>query len=236
MPMGAPSPVAGEQPQVVTIDAVMALLKRGVLRHFRIDIEADSTIVGDESQERQDRQALIVALTEFVQGWGPIVAASPIMAPLAGELMRFGVRGFRVGRSLEEVIEETVDKLEQQAGQPKPPPQPSPDELIKLEGTKAKATAEIQKAQIDGRQAQTDAMAKQQQTELDAQAAQRDHVQSMQEADAKQRGQEFQAAVEEQKSMREAQMAELEHARRMELADAQHRRSMEAAKKPKGET
>lgn len=233
--MGAPAAPPQPGPAPVTIDAVMELLKRGALRQFRIDIEADSTIVGDESQERQDRQGLIEAMTQFVTAWGPIVQFNPLMAPLAGELMLFGVRGFRVGRSLEEVIEETVDKLEQQAGQPKPPPQPSPDELIKLEGVKAKTQAEIQKATIEGQQAQVDAQAKQQQTAIDAQAAQQDHMQSQQELAAKERAQATQAALDERKQLREAQMAELEHARKMELAEAQHKHAMAAAKKPKGE-
>lgn len=151
------SPLPPNSP--VTIDAVMRLIRDEPLRRFRVDIEADSTIAGDESQEKQDRAQFIESLTKLVETWGPIVMAQPVMAPLAGELMLFGVRAFRVGRSLEQVIEETVDKLTAAAGQPKPPPQPSPDELIKLQGIKAKVQGEIMKARIALQQAQMDAQA-----------------------------------------------------------------------------
>jgi hypothetical protein len=157
-PAGMGSPAGGPPPQPPnpgpTIDDVMALLRDNVLRHFRIDIEADSTIVGDESQERQDRNEFIASVTKFVEVWGPIVAAQPAMAQLAGGLLQFGVRAYRVGRELEELIEETIIKAQQM------PPQPhgkgadkAQSEMIKLQGTKIKTAAEVQKSQIDAQNA-----------------------------------------------------------------------------------
>jgi len=150
----------------------MALLRDGAMRRFRIDIEVDSTITGDESQERQDRTQFIDATTKFIQAWGPIVAEQPLTAQLAGELLLFGTRAFRVGRSLEEVIEETVDKLEQQAAQPKPPPQPDPTEQAKIQQAQIKAQAEGQKSQMEGQIAQMEAQFKQQELAMKQQAEQ----------------------------------------------------------------
>ena len=101
------------------------------------------------------------------------------MAKLAGELMLFGVRAFRVGRSLESVIEETVEKFEEASGIPKPPPQPSPDDLLKLKGIEAKVQAEITKAQIGVQQAQIDAQARVQAVQMEAQAAMQDHAHTL---------------------------------------------------------
>ncbi len=61
-----------------TVEDVMGLLRDGVLRRFRIDIEADSTIVGDESQDRQDRNEFITVVAEFV---GRGVRSSPATRP-----------------------------------------------------------------------------------------------------------------------------------------------------------
>lgn len=202
-PQGQP-----QQSGPVTIDAVMALLRDGAMRRFRIDIEVDSTITGDESQERQDRSAFIQTTTQFIKEWGPIVAANPMMADLAGELLLFGTRAFRVGRSLEEVIEETVDKLEQQAAQPKPPPQPSPDELVKLEGTKAKVAGEIGREQIVGQTAQQEGAAKQDATKLDLIGKVMDHHQTVAEHHLNAREMD-----------REDQRAEREHERKIEIMD-----------------
>jgi hypothetical protein len=85
---------------------------------------------------------------KLIEVSGPIVAAQPVMAPLMAGMMQFGIRAFRVGRELENLVDETTEKLEEMLNQPKPPPQPNPDELVKLEGTKAKAQAEIQNSQI----------------------------------------------------------------------------------------
>jgi hypothetical protein len=175
---GAPaSPLPPGAP--VTIDGVMRLLRDNPLRRFRIDIEADSTIAGDEAQEKADRSQFIESITKMVQTWGPIVTAQPIMAPLAAELMQFGVRAFRVGRSLEQVIEETAEKFQEAMGQPKPPPQPSPDDLVKLKGVQIKTQAEIQKAQIGVQAAQIDAQARVAAATHERVQGQQDHVATM---------------------------------------------------------
>jgi len=151
-------------------------LRTGMTRRFRIDIETDSTVAGTEGQERQDATAFIQAITQLIEGWGPMVEQNPILAPLAGELMLFGTRRFRVATSLESVIEELVDKMNMKAGQPTPPPQPSPtdqiklaSEHVKLQGTQIKTQAEIQKATIDaqGHAAETQARIQQMAAEHD---------------------------------------------------------------------
>ena len=180
-PQSAPPMQGPPPPPPVTIDAVMRLLRDAPLRRFRIDIEADSTIAGDEARERADRTEFITAITKMVETWGPIVTAQPIMAPLASELMMFGVRAFRVGRSLEQVIEETAEKLSAVMGQPKQPPQPSPDDMIKLEGVKAKTQAEIAKANISLQATQIDAQARVEAAAHERMLGQQDHAAAMQQ-------------------------------------------------------
>lgn len=230
-PMGAGGPPAmgaPMQPQApavppgtVTIDAVMRLLRDNAHRRFRVDIEADSTIAGDESQEKQDRVQFIGEITKTVETWGPIVTAQPMMAKLAGELMLFGVRAFRVGRSLEAVIEETVEKFEQAMGQPKGPPQPSPDELLKLKGQQAKTQAEIMKAQIDAQTAKIDAGAKVQQTQIEAQAAAQDHAHALAQG-------QMQAGLAEQQARNEAASQQM----KAEVEEMRFRRAVDAANAP----
>lgn len=222
MPTPAPQQGAGQPP--ITIDDVMELLRDGMMRRFRIDIEVDSTIAGDESQERQDRAAFIETTTKFVQAWGPVIQERPELTQLAGELLLFGVRAFRVGRSLEEVMEETVDKLEQSAMMPKPPPQPSPDELVKLEGTKAKVGAEVQKAGLGVQQAAQDAQAKQAQTKLDLVGKVMEHAHATAEHHQEMQRMNVEAATDARADLRQA-----------ELDAAKHQQAMAAAKKPKGD-
>jgi hypothetical protein len=152
-----------------TQEDVFGLLKDALTRRFKIDIENDSTVSGDESQERKDRSAFIEAVTKFMEAWGPMVLQKPELAPLAGQLLLFGTRSFRVGRELEEEIEETVEKLRTAPIRPKSDPK-AESEQIKLQGTQAKAQAEIQKSTIDAHTAQMTAQQKMQQTQLESAA------------------------------------------------------------------
>jgi hypothetical protein len=207
-------------PGVVTIDAVMRLLRDNAHRRFRIDIEADSTIAADESQEKRDRVEVISAITKLVETWGPIVAAKPVMADLAGALMMFGVRAFRVGRSLETVIEETVEKIKEDAGQPKAPPEPSPDELIKAKTAQAKGQAEIMKAQIEAQTAQMEARAKAAEVQMQTQAAAQAHGQALQQGHQEAALADQAARNDAASQMMKAQVEEMRFRRAVEAENA----------------
>ena len=163
-----------QQQQPVTIDAVMALLRDGAMRRFRIDIEADSTIVGDESQEKKDRVEFIQSMTQFVTAWAPLIQANPALGKLAGDMMLFGVRAFRVGRELEESIEDTVERIEDAANQPPPPNPQMQTEQIKADAQKEKSQAEILKAKMDAEQAMMEHHISMRQAQMDEQRAQQD--------------------------------------------------------------
>lgn len=121
-------------------EEVAALLENPVLREFRIDVETDSTIRLDEDNEREARMSFIEAVSNLI---GKAAGVPHDMVPAAGELILFGIRGFKVARSLERVFEDAIEKLTNQ------PPPPDP-EIAKLQ---AQADADKQIAQI---KAQTD--------------------------------------------------------------------------------
>jgi hypothetical protein len=93
---------------------VMQLLRDNAMRSFRIDIETDSTIDPNDEAEKQ-------AATEFVTAIGTLIGqakqAPPPLYPLLGETIKFLARRYRAGRELEEVIDQTVEALQQM-----PPP------------------------------------------------------------------------------------------------------------------
>jgi hypothetical protein len=59
--------------------------------------------------------------------WGPIVQAQPVMLPLAFELLTFALQPFKIGKGVEDAIEQAKQQLEQmaqqQAAQPKQDPE-----------------------------------------------------------------------------------------------------------------
>src|SRR6266436_6379964 len=121
------------------------LIRDERLLGFRIDIEVESTIYADQAKEGQDRTAFIMAVTKYLEQSAQIAMQMPEAVPLLGKFLRFGVRGQKVGRELEQAIEDFTDEAvvlaknrQQQASQ-----QPNP-EMIKAQAMMEKSKADIQ--------------------------------------------------------------------------------------------
>lgn len=140
-----------EQP---TIDEVVQLLRNDSVRGFRIDIETDSTIEPDEDAEKQRRMEFVEMVGGFMQQAGAIAQQTPMLVPVMVETLLFAARGFRAGRQLENTLEQVGAQLSQAATAPKPPPEPTPEQMINLKTAQVKAGAEEKKAQLSVAQAQ----------------------------------------------------------------------------------
>lgn len=153
-----PAPMPDELQELMnepSWDEVIALFRDNPERSFRISIETDSTVDSDREQETQERVQFLQAVGGFLQQ-AEQAAAQPVLAPMVGRMLEFGVRGFKVGRELEGVIDETVEKIVKQAQQPQPE-KPDP-EMAKVQGQqqieqgKLQATTELEKAKMAGAQ------------------------------------------------------------------------------------
>ena len=115
----------------------LEMLKSNPMRSFRIEIAADSLVQMDEEQEKKDRMEMLTAIGGFLDKALPVIQNAPEVAPMLIELMKFGVTAFKVGKGVEGMIDETMDKvkagIEAKAGQP-PPPDP---EMIKIQAKQA---------------------------------------------------------------------------------------------------
>ncbi|MGR9188827.1 hypothetical protein [Rhizobium leguminosarum] len=159
--MGQPAPPPPQMPpqleqmmQQPTIDEVVQLLRNDSVRGFRIDIETDSTIEPDEDAEKQRRMEFVQMVGGFMQQAGAIAQQTPMLVPVMVETLLFAARGFRAGRQLENTLEQVGAQLSQSATAPKPPPEPTPEQMINLKTAQVKAGAEEKKAQLSVAQAQ----------------------------------------------------------------------------------
>jgi hypothetical protein len=156
----------------------IALLKNDQARGFRIDIEVDSTIVPDQQQEQQARVAFLQMAGGFLQQAMPAVQQAPEMAPVLGQMLLFGIRGFPVGSDLEATFEAALAEMEKASQQPRQPPPPDP-----------KAQAAMIQAQNDQARVQIEAQAEQgkqqvAQAEVQLKAAQLDLANRQHDLDA----------------------------------------------------
>lgn len=153
-PPQQPPPMPAELQELMgepSWDEVFALFRDNPDRCFRISIETDSTVAADREQETQARVQFLQAVGGFLQQ-AEQAASQPILAPMVGRMLEFGVRGFKVGRELEGVIDETVEKIVKQAEEPQPD-KPDP-EMAKVQGqqqidqARLQATSQLEQAKL----------------------------------------------------------------------------------------
>lgn len=152
---------------------VMQLLRNDVLRDFKIDIETDSTLMPDEQADKQSRSEFLTAVTGFMGQLLPMAAQAPELGPLIGEMILFGVRGFRVGRQLEETIETALEEIQQKAAQAAQQPQQPPPDPRAIEA-QARAQKVQQDIQLDQAKTQADIQMDQQRLQSDLSIAERE--------------------------------------------------------------
>lgn len=198
-PPPPPCPVPPQVQQMLqspTWDDVLGLLQDKALRSFRIDIETDSTIEPNDQEEKQRRVEFVTGVGKFLAESLPVVQAAPQMLPVITEGLKFLVRGFRVGREMEETIDRCLDQLQQAAANAPPggaQQKPGPDrqaEVAKANAAQMNAQAnmgkvqvaqghlqvESQKVQLNHQAEMAGVAAEQQRTAVDAHLGQQDHM------------------------------------------------------------
>lgn len=200
MPPAPPMPPVPPPQPPAPVDIIMQavqLLKSDLLG-YRVEVVAESLVEPDLAEERQARTEFMTAITQFLQQAVPGVQQVPELAPLLQGLLMWGVRGFRVGRDIEGLIETSMNAI-MSAG-PKPPPPDPKAEALKL------------KAQIDQKQSEQEMAA-------DAQRLQAELLQMREEMAA-----DRQRVQDELQAMREKAAAEIQIMREKAAVDMQIQR------------
>jgi hypothetical protein len=188
-----------------TWEEVDKLLRDSNMRHFRLDIETDSTLKMDQMQEKQDRTEFLTAVGGFLKS---AEGADPAMMPLLGQMLMFAVRAFPVGKQMESCLQETVDALEKRAKQAQNNPQPNP-EMMKLQTQvqiaqgkqQGDMQAEQMRGQIEMKKLQQQAQNDQQKAQLDAWVAQMEQRAQAQQAQQEQQLEAQRNAMDAQNQM-----------------------------------
>lgn len=236
-----------------TWEEVDKLLRNANMRHFRLDIETDSTLKMDQLQEKADRTELLKAVGDFLTAASN---ARPELVPLLGQMLMFAVRAFPVGKQLESALQATIDALEKKAkAMQNAPPQPTPEQTKaqtalaiaqgKQQGDMAieSARMQLEREKIAGEQqtatlkAHLDAwVAQQEQAAQAAQAqqeqrleAQRDALQAHNEVLVERMRAEIQAQGDLMKQQFGLLIAQLNNAAKVEVAEIGAQSTLDAA-------
>jgi len=108
------------------------------MRAFRIEVAADSMVYLDEQAEKEARVEFLTATGTFLEKIVMSLASVPKemvgpLLPLLLEMLKFGVTGYRVGKSMEGIIDQATQQLIQLAGQPQAPDPKQMEEQIRAQ-------------------------------------------------------------------------------------------------------
>jgi hypothetical protein len=127
--------------KAVSWEDISSILRSDKRRGYMVDIETDDTARMDEDAEKERRIEFMNTMQPVIQNALLLSQQSPELVPLAKETVLFTLKGFKVGRQLEETFEDAFDQL---ASRQKPSEQPNPEvEKLKIESEKAKADIQI---------------------------------------------------------------------------------------------
>jgi hypothetical protein len=188
----------------------MQLLQNDILRVFRIEVETDSLVELDEAQEKSDRMEFLQAAGSFIR---EAIQAPPQLAPLMGEMLMFGVRSFKAGKSMEASLEQFIKDAQEQAKQPQQPQQPDP-EMMKLQ-----ATQQVEQGRMQLEQAKMQAASQVEQGKFHLEQAKMQASQQLE-----QMRMQAQAQAAEQKAQLDAMLenARIGHEQQMEASRQEH--------------
>lgn len=169
---GEVPPEFAEKLNMPSWEEIIGLLKDDLQRNYRIDIETNSTIDAEATEDKQNLTEFLNALAQFLNGIGPLVQQGMIPFDVAKSIMLFVARRYRAGDELE-------DKLRAM----KQPPPPQPEGQGKEPGGDPEALAAADKVKAESTvMAETN---KQKTLQMDAEFAAAEHAYRMEELAAK---------------------------------------------------
>lgn len=98
-------------------EEVRAILRSDDRRNYNVQVETDISALGDQEQEKQSRLEFTKVIADLMERAVPAAQGNPAMGELMKETVLFVARSYKVGRTLEETLEDAFDKLQQQPAQ-----------------------------------------------------------------------------------------------------------------------
>ena len=171
-----PPPQLQEMLEKPSWDECMQVLRDDKQRSYRVDIETDSTISGDQAMDQKSMTELLTGVSTFISNAGPAVSAGYLPLEAAKSLLMSAVRRFRMGREVEDALDMIGDEEggaaedgQQQAQQAQ---QQQMEQQAAAQADQMKMQMEQQNSAIKAQETQQRAQIEQDKMQLDAKVQQ----------------------------------------------------------------
>ena len=101
-------------------EQIMMMLRDGISRNYRIDIETDSTVQADAQREQGNMTQFASGIAQFLTAVVPLAQQGAIPPNIPIVMTKAFARAFKLGRE----VEDALDALQQQAEAPQQQPMP----------------------------------------------------------------------------------------------------------------
>ena len=166
--------------------AILDILRNDTLRAYRIDIETNSTIEAEATEDQKNIADVMNALAQYLNGVAPLVVSGAMPFEAAQAMMLAIVRRFRFGPEIEDYVkamkqptppDEAKQKAEMQAKQ----------EEAKFDREAKQADFQLKQAEakIKGEVDQAKAAAEMEKIRMETEASREEHALKMEELQAK---------------------------------------------------
>jgi hypothetical protein len=146
---------------------IEAVLKSDLSREYRIDVETDSTVMADAQRDQQIMAEFMNGMGQFFKFASDGINTGMISPEISRKIMGSFVRKFKLGRDVEDEIENfeppqqnQAQQQEQQAAQQ--------EQQAKMQETQAKAEAAQAKMQMEMQKMQAELQMEQQKAQIEA--------------------------------------------------------------------
>jgi hypothetical protein len=103
-PPQPPPPQLQEMLSLPSWDDILGMLRDDIQRNYRIDIETNSTVDAEATEDKEDLGELMNAMSQFLNGIGPMVSDGTMPFDVAQGMLLEVVRRYRFGSDMEDAI------------------------------------------------------------------------------------------------------------------------------------
>jgi hypothetical protein len=157
-------------------EEVSAVLRSDDRRNYKIDVETDATDYQETEEEKKQRIEFVTMMQGLIASAMQAGMSNPGVWQLAKEMTMFAARAFKIGRTLEETIDDTFEQMRKT-----PPQPPASDPLAEMRAADLKAQIENKQASnaLDQQAKQQDLAAKKALNDMNQELAAQKHQTAM---------------------------------------------------------
>jgi len=167
----------------VTWEKVKQLMENELLRNYLIDIETDSTIEADQSADQQALSSMLQGISQFGANVGPLLESGILSKDAAKQLLVSMLRRFKLGREVEEAIDQPIEETPDEDAGAKQAEQQA--QQMEIQKSQAEMQSRMQELEMKGQQQQQHMQSEMQKMQMQGQQDQMAHQAKIKEIEMK---------------------------------------------------